>query len=49
MESFQLALQINGKFFSNLVIIFVLLAEKQKNIQKDCDASILIKILHFFF
>ena len=48
MGSFRLALQTNEKLFSNLVIIFELLAEKPKNIQKDSDASILIKILQFF-
>ena len=45
--SFDTLYKLNGGF-SNLVIIFELLAEKQKNIQKDREESILIKILQFF-
>ena len=48
LDSSRQALQTNEKLFSNLVIIFEILAEKQKNIQKDSEVSILIKILQFF-
>ena len=45
MDSSRQALQTNGKFFQILIFFIIFKVLAKKKIQKDCDASILIKIL----
>ena len=44
MESSRQALHTNGKPFSNFEIIFPIIGRKQKNIQTNSEAGILVKV-----